>query len=64
MKNVRDPLIQLQNTRLVISRLFGTILNNRKGFKYMETLKITFTKRKDDANIYVKQHSLIVGRRL
>ena len=48
----RDALVQLQNTRLAISRLFNTILNNTKGFKFMETLKVTFVKRKDDDNIY------------
>ena len=50
----RDPLVQLQNTRLAISRLFGTLLSNTKCFKFPdhETMKITFIKRKDDANIY------------
>ena len=52
LKSDRDALVQLQNTRLAISRLFETILNNTKGFKFVETLKVTFTKRKDDANIY------------
>ena len=40
--------MQLQNTRLAISRLFGTILNEIKGFKCVETLKVTFVKKKDD----------------
>ena len=44
--------MQLQNTRLAISRLFNSILNNTKGFKFVETLKVTFVKRKDDNNIY------------
>ena len=52
MKTDRDALVQLQNTRLTISKLFNTILNNRKGFKFVETLKVTFVKRKDDDNIY------------
>ena len=30
----RDALVQLQNTRLAISRLFSTILNEMKGFKF------------------------------
>ena len=51
MKSDRDALVQLQNTRLVISRLFGIILNNIKGFKFVETLKVTFVKGKDDNNI-------------
>ena len=52
LKTDRDALVQLQNTRLTISKLFNTILNNRKGFKFVETLKVTFVKRKDDDNIY------------
>ena len=52
LKSDRDVLIQLQNTRLAISRLFGTILNNIKGFKFVETLKVIFDKRKDEHNIY------------
>ena len=39
-------------TRVAISRLFGTILQRTKGFKFVETLKVTFTKRRDDKNIY------------
>ena len=46
LKSDRDALIQLQNTRLAINRLFGTIL------KFVETLKVTFDKRKDEHNIY------------
>ena len=52
LKSDRDALVQLQNTRLAITRLFDTILSNTKGFKFVETLKVTFVKRKDDDNIY------------
>ena len=52
LKTDRVALVQLQNTRLTISKLFNTILNNTKGFKFVETLKVTFVKRKDDDNIY------------
>ena len=52
LKTDRDALVQLQNTRLTISKLFNTILNNTKGFKFVETLKVTFVKRKDDDNMY------------
>ena len=48
LKSDRDALVQIQNTRLAISRLFGTILNEIKGFKCVETLKVTFVKKKDD----------------
>ena len=52
LKTGRDALVQLQNTRLAISRFFNTILDNTKGFKFVETLKVTFVKRKDDNDIY------------
>ena len=57
LKTDRDALVQLQNTRLTISKLFNTILNNTKGFKFVETLKVTFVKRKDDDNIYKPAYS-------
>ena len=53
LKSNRASLIQLKNTRLASSRSFGTILNYTKGFKFVEFLKFTFTKRKDDKNIYI-----------
>ena len=52
LKSDRDALIHSQNTRLAISRLFGTILNNTKGFKFAETLKVAFVKRKTDTTMY------------
>ena len=51
LKSNKDPLVELQNTRLAVSRLFGTILNDTKGFKFVESRKITFVKRKDDNHI-------------
>ena len=63
MKSHRDALVQLQNTRLAISRLFVTITNEIKGFKFVETLKVTFVKKKDGDYI-VRQPILIVGRKL
>ena len=33
LKSDRDALTQLQNTRLAINRLFGTILNYNKRFQ-------------------------------
>ena len=52
VKSDRDALVQFQNTRLAISRLFNVILNEMRGFKFVETLKVTFVKRKDEHNIY------------
>ena len=52
MKSDRDALVQLQNTRLAISRLFNFIVNEMRSFKFVETLKVTLVKRKDEHNIY------------
>ena len=52
MKSDRDALVQLQNTRLAISRLFNVLVNEMRSFKFVETLKVTFVKRKDEHNIY------------
>ena len=46
--NRQDPLIQLQNARLVIKSNLLKILNEMKGLKFNETLKITFEKQKGD----------------
>lgn len=44
LKTDKDPLVQLQNTRKKpIERLFGTILHDTNGFKFVETMKVTFT---------------------
>ena len=53
LKSNKDALVELQNTTLAISRLFGTILNDTKGFKFVESRKITFVKRKVDNNIII-----------
>ena len=53
LKSNKDALLELQNTTLAISRLFGTILNDTKGFKFVESRKITFVKRKVDNNIII-----------
>ena len=34
------------------TQLCDSILNEKKGFKFVETLKVTFMKRKDDENIH------------
>ena len=44
IKNNKDPLAQLQNTRKAIEHRAITLLNEMKGFKYVETLKVTFSK--------------------
>ena len=48
LTNRQDPLIQLQNTRLVIKNNLLKVLNEMKGFKFNETLKIAFEKQNGD----------------
>ena len=44
----QDPLIQLQSTRSLIKNNLLNVLNEMKGLKFTETLKITFEKQKGD----------------
>jgi len=46
--NKQDPLIQLLNTHSVVKNNLLKILNEMKGFKFNELLKITFKKQKGD----------------
>ena len=48
LTNRQDPLIQLQNTRSVIKNNLLKVLNEMKGLKFNEMLKITFEKHKGD----------------
>ena len=48
LTNRQDPLIQLQNTRSVIKKNLLKILNEMKGLKFNETLKIMFEKLNGD----------------
>ena len=42
--NTKDPLLQLQNTRLSIKNHIEKVLTDMKGIKLNETLKVTFWK--------------------
>ena len=44
IRNNKDPLAQMQNTRKVIEHSVISLLNEMKGLKYVETLKVTFNK--------------------
>ena len=48
LTNRQDPLIQLQNTRSVIKNNLLKVLNEMKGLKFNEMLKIMFEKQKGD----------------
>ena len=44
IKNNKDPLAQLQNTRKATEYHIVSILTSMKGLKFVETLRVTFTK--------------------
>ena len=48
IKSNKDPLIQMQNTRKAAEFHINTLLNEMKGLKYVETLKVTFEKHSAD----------------
>ena len=52
IKNNKDPSIQMQNTRLAIKIVINSQLNEMKGLKYVETLKVTFKKQSDNKKVY------------
>lgn len=48
IQNDKDPLVQLQSTRTGVGRHLNDILMLMRGFKFVETLKITFEKLADN----------------
>jgi len=50
----KDPMIQLNNTRSVIKKQLSHDLEDMKGIKYYETLKITFLKPQDGGKFLFK----------
>ena len=52
IKHSTDPLLQLQNTRIALGHHISKALSAMKGFKFIETLKVTFSKAQDDGLIY------------
>ena len=44
IKNNKDPLVQLQNTRKAVANHIENILISMKGLKFAETLRVTFEK--------------------
>ena len=55
IKHSRDPLLQLQNTRIALGHHISKALSAMKGLKFIETLKVTFLKAHDDGYIYIRQ---------
>ena len=56
IKNNKDPLEQLQNTRSAVKHHINTLLDEMKGLKFVETLKITFRKVSNDEIIEKKAY--------
>ena len=52
IKHSTDPLLQLQNTRIALGHHISKALSAMKGLKFIETLKVTFSKAQDDGWIY------------
>ena len=48
IKDNKDPVAQMQNTRLALDYSIANLLNEMKGLKYVETLKVTFEKMSGD----------------
>ena len=44
IKNKKDPLVQLQNTRLAVGNHIKNVLKIMRGLKHVETLEVTFEK--------------------
>ena len=51
IKNNKDPLVQLQNTRIAAAFHISSILTSMKGLKFVESLRVTFTKISDGETI-------------
>ena len=51
IKNDKDPLVQLQNTRKAAAFHISSILTSMKGLKFVESLRVTFTKISDGETI-------------
>ena len=46
--NNKDPLVQLQKTRKAIKHHIISTLKSKRGLKFIETLRVTFRKPKDN----------------
>ena len=52
IRNTKDPLLQLQNTRKAVEIHLTKTLTSMQGFKFVEALKVTFSKMTGDGIIY------------
>ena len=49
----KDPIVQLETSKLSIKYLFSDLLNKTKGFKYQITLKVLLKKYKLNREIEI-----------
>ena len=52
IKNNKDPLMQLQNTRKAVAYHITNVLTSMKGLKFVEILEVTFAKMSDGEIVY------------
>ena len=52
IKNNKDPLLQLQNTRIALESHISSLLTSMNGLKFLEALKVTLSKISDGETIY------------
>ena len=51
----KDPILQLEASKLNIKNLFSDVLNETKGFKYQITVKVLLKKYKHNKEIEFAQ---------
>ena len=56
IKNNKDPLAQMQNTRKAMEFHLNNVLSSMKGFKFVETLQVTFKKLSSDEIVIKTAH--------
>ena len=52
IKNNKDPLLQLQKTRMALESHISSLLTSMNGLKFLEALKVTLSKISDGETIY------------
>ena len=59
IKNNKDPLLQLQNTRIALESHISSLLTSMNGLKFLEALKVTLSKISDGETIHKLLFSLV-----
>ena len=64
IKNNKDPLAQMQNSRKATKLHLNNVLSSMKGFKFIETLQVTFTKFSSDEIVTKTAHFNSIAQRI